>query len=297
MSDTIKATGPRVTIVTPSLNQGEFLEDALLSVANQSFPHLEHLVMDGGSTDHTRAILQRYESKYALQWSSERDEGQSDAVNKGFARAHGDIIGWLNADDVYFSTDVIEAVVRTFAEHPQVSVVYGDCVFISRNGTVFRVAPAMPAVTPRTLRYHSIGQPAVFFRRQLVQAYPLRQDLHYLLDVEYWLRLCSQTAFVHLEKIVAGYRVYPESKSFRRASQVNTEWRALTREYFGSVKDPRAFSEAMKGRFAALRLRMQGLRRLSEVYHSSLAFPGLRPVPLWLGLQQLVFPLSMYARA
>lgn len=287
---------PLVTIVTPSLNQREFLEDALISVARQSFPSIEHVVIDGGSTDRTLELLRRYQSAYQLRWRSGPDAGQSDAVNKGFALAQGELIGWLNADDAYFSADVIQAVVETFAARPDASVVYGDCAFISRRGTVFRVAPAMRKVSRARLRYHSISQPSVFFRRQVVQDYPLRQDLHYLLDYEYWLRLCSKTAFVHLEKIVAAYRVYPESKSFKRAVLAGEEWRMISQEYFGGRRRPRGPIEILRGRFLAFRLRMRGLHRLPEVYRSPLAFPGLRPPRFWLWLQQLFVPLGAYAR-
>jgi len=285
-----------VTIVTPSLNQRRFLEDALLSVANQTYPHLEHLVVDGGSTDGTLDLLQRYESRYALQWSSGRDAGQSEAVNKGFAAARGEIIGWLNADDVYFTRDVIESAVEAFAATPTASVVYGDCALISRNGTIFRIVPAMSHVTRARLRYHSISQPAVFFTRRIVQGHPLRQDLHYLLDYEYWLRLCATEVFVHLEKIVAAYRVYPDSKSFKSSTRIEEEWRQVWREYFGADGEPTGWGGRMRQRSTALQLRMRGLGRLGEAYQRPLAFPGLTPSRPWLLFQQLLVPLDVYAR-
>lgn len=286
---------PLVTIVTPSLNQGAFLEDALVSVANQTYPRIEHLVIDGGSTDHTLDLLRRYESKYALRWYSEPDTGQSDAVNKGFALAQGDIIGWLNADDVYFAQDAIEAVVNTFAEFPHASVVYGDLAFVSRAGTVFRIAPAMPQVTLARLRYHSISQPAVFFRRRIVQEYPLRLDLHYLLDYEYWLRLCSREVFVHLKKIVAAYRVHPGTKTFGPAHRTHTEWHKVWQEYFGIGREPTGLVGVLTTRLMALRIRLRGFGRLAEVYHAQLAFPGLLPSRFWLGIQQLLMPIGVYA--
>jgi len=287
---------PLVTVVTPSLNQGEFLEDALKSVANQSFPRIEHVVIDGGSADQTLTLLQQYASTYRLRWRSEPDAGQSDALNKGFAMAQGEIIGWLNADDVYFARDAVEAVVQTFAAHPQASVVYGDCAFISREGTVFRIAPAMPRVSRARLRYHSIGQPAVFFHRRLVQHPTFREDLHYLLDYEYWLRLCSRVVFVHLEKIVAAYRVYPESKSFRRAARADEEWRIVSREYFGHPRETRGLLGRLTGRLMAFWLRMRGLWQIPEVYRGPLAFPGSKPPRLWLVIQQLFVPVGAHAR-
>ncbi len=287
---------PLVSIVTPSLNQGEFLEHTLLSVANQTYPHLEHLVLDGGSTDRTLELLRQYESRYALRWWSEPDGGQSHAVNKGFARARGAIIGWLNADDVYFTRDALESVVRTFRAAPDASVVYGDCVFMSRAGTVFRVSPATSAVTREDLQYHGIDQCAAFFQRRVVHAYSLRQDLHYLSDYEYWLRLCATERFVHLKKLVAAYRVYPDSKSFSRSARLEEEWRHVWREYFGTSAGPRGLYRALRQRAMALGLRVRGLGRLPEVYRSPLAFPGQRPPWFWLGVQQLVLPIGAFAR-
>ena len=102
---------PLVSIVTPSYNQGKFIEDTILSVKNQSYPNIEHIVVDAGSTDGTLKILRKYEKEYNLKWVSEPDEGQSDAVNKGFEMAKGEIVDWINSDDVYFDTMTISYVV------------------------------------------------------------------------------------------------------------------------------------------------------------------------------------------
>lgn len=288
---------PLVSVITPSFNQGKFLEDSLVSVANQTYPRIEHVVVDGGSTDGTLSLLRRYESRYDLRWRSESDAGQSDALNKGFAAARGEIIGWLNADDAYFARDAVEAVVRTFAQSSHTSVVYGDCAYISRAGAVFRVAPSIPQVSARRLREHSLVQPAVFFSRRVAQAYRLRQDLHYLMDYEYWLRLCRAEVFVHLEKIVAAYRIYGDSKSFKRASQAQEEWERVRQEYFMVGKSPARVVEVCRRRLVALGLRLKGFSRLPEVYQASLAFPGRRP-PQWrLAIQQLILPAGVFARA
>jgi len=130
---------PLVTIVTPSYNQGEFIEETLQSVARQDYDHLEHVVVDGGSDDETVDVLKQYENRYDLRWVSEPDEGQSDAVNKGFEKARGDVVGWLNADDVYYTRQVITSVVDAFRERPDIDVVYGDDVLMDRHSTVTRL--------------------------------------------------------------------------------------------------------------------------------------------------------------
>jgi len=294
--DGAAADRPLVTIVTPSFNKGSFIEDGLRSVAGQSYPRIEHVVIDGGSTDRTLELLRRYESIYTLRWRSEPDAGISDAVNKGFASARGEIIGWLNADDVYCARDTVETVVRTFAKRPQASIVYGDCAYMSRAGRVFRIVPAMARVSPRGLRHHSIPQSAVFFRRRVAQTHALRQDLHYLLDYEYWLRLCRTETFVYVPKILSAYRVYPESKSFERARRAEEESEQVLREYFGLRGDRTGLWRAVRNRSIALGLRLRGFGRLPEVYEDGLAFPGGKPPRPWLGIQQLVLPIGVFSR-
>src|SRR5215467_1765166 len=119
---------PKISIVTPSFNHDGFIEEALLSVKKQNYPNLEHIVVDGGSTDGTLEILQRYGSQPGwghLRWTSEPDHGQSDALNKGFRLAQGDIVGWLNSDDRY-RVGCLQKIVQAFSTHSQADVIYGD---------------------------------------------------------------------------------------------------------------------------------------------------------------------------
>ncbi|MCK4733699.1 MAG: glycosyltransferase, partial [Methanophagales archaeon] len=114
-----------VSIITPSYNQGRFIEDALLSVKNQDYPNIEHIIVDGGSIDNTLEILRKYENEYNLRWISEPDEGQSGAVNNGFRMAKGEIIGWVNSDDGYFDVSAISSVVKYFDKYKGADVIYG----------------------------------------------------------------------------------------------------------------------------------------------------------------------------
>jgi glycosyltransferase involved in cell wall biosynthesis len=215
----IMAGSTLVSIVTPSYNQAGFIGDTLSSVANQTHPSVEHLVMDGGSTDETLDVLREYEDVdgYDLTWVSQPDEGQSDAINKGFDRTAGDIVAWLNSDDVYFDAGVIARVVDHFDRH-DADVIYGDIAYIDQNSTITAV-DVRPDFDRAKLPYRIlIGQPATFFRRDVVEAERLDTDLEYSMDYEYWLRLAQRFEFRHVQDVLAGFRSYPEQKSQDQAA-------------------------------------------------------------------------------
>lgn len=204
---------PLVSIVTPSYNQGKFIEDTILSVKNQDYPNIEHIVMDGGSTENTLEILRKYENEYNLRWISEPDEGQSDAVNKGFRMAKGEIIGWLNSDDVYFDKQAISYVVAEFEKNPEVDVIYGDSVVIDGNNFIKRVLKAPSWNYNRLLiGFSYIPQPATFFRKNVIIENKIDKNLVYSMDIEFWLRLGEKYNVIHVERILAGDRFHKESK-------------------------------------------------------------------------------------
>lgn len=211
---------PLVSIVTPSFNQAAFIEDTLLSVRNQDYRPIEHIVVDGGSTDGTLDILRRYDDEYPLTWISESDEGQSHAINKGFDRANGDIVGWLNSDDVYFDQKVISRVVRYFDEL-SADVIYGDVCLINDHGTVFGVS-SRPDFDRDLLFYRNlIAQPATFFRRSTLGEERLDPELEYAMDYEFWLRLSKSYEFTHVADILAGFRMHESQKT----GEVRSMWR------------------------------------------------------------------------
>ena len=224
---------PLISIVTPSLNQSQFLREALESVRNQQYPAIEHIVLDGCSTDGSQRILQDFQqtsSGNALWWRSAHDAGQSAALNEGFARASGEIIGWLNADDRY-RTGCFQAVAAAFAEHPEIDVLYGDYTLMNAAGAHIAVRREIE-FSRFVLRYHRvlyIPTTATFFRRRVFErGHRLSNSLHYAMDLEFFLRLADAGCrFQHLPEVLADFRLHPSSKSVAFRSRQRAEHRSV----------------------------------------------------------------------
>jgi glycosyltransferase involved in cell wall biosynthesis len=204
--------GPLVSILTPSFNQAEWLSDNLRSVACQTYGAIEHVVMDGGSTDGSVGILEA--AGETVRWRSESDKGQADAINKAFRESRGEIIGWINSDDAYFDCGVVEAVVAFFAEHPEVDVVYGHGVQTTQDGAIIQVfrASAPDATLLRTV--DTITQPTAFIRRRVLADPMLDDSYHFAMDYELWLRLeSSGSRFARIDRFIAIDRQQAARKS------------------------------------------------------------------------------------
>lgn len=203
-----------VSIVVPSYNQAPFLEQCICSILEQDYPDIEIIVIDGGSTDGSVEIIRRYQDRLAY-WVSEPDNGQSHAINKGFHRTQGEIVAWLNSDDVYFPYSVSLAVQR-FQEKPDLSLFYGHCVFIDEQGNFIRYfTETEPWVKSRLLNYSDfIMQPTTFFpREKLLQAGLLDETLHFGMDWDLWCKLAS-VGDVHFERgVIAANREYGSTKT------------------------------------------------------------------------------------
>ncbi|MEZ0395283.1 MAG: glycosyltransferase family 2 protein [Anaerolineales bacterium] len=204
-----------VSIITPSFNQAPFLEQTICSVLEQDYAPIEYFVMDGGSTDGSQAIIEKYADRLAG-WVSEKDRGQGDAINKGLARASGEIVAWLNSDDYYLPGAVAEAV-RVFRENPRVGLVFGDVLAVDEAGRPINLLKYGPWGLEELMSFHIIGQPAVFMRRSVqVEAGPLDISYHCLLDHHLWLRIAQRAEISYLPKTLAAARYHSAAKNIAR---------------------------------------------------------------------------------
>lgn len=229
----------KVDIITPSFNQGQFIERTLKSVAMQrdSLPsniELSHIIYDGGSTDNTKQILSSF--KHPISWFSEPDHGQAHAVNKGLMQTNGEIIGWLNSDDIYYA-GTIKKIIDFFNLHPEIDVVYGMGEHIDIADIPFEIYPTKAWNFKTLQEVCFICQPAVFFRRRILKNSGLLDEkLHYCMDYEFWIRLaCSGANFAYLEEILAGSRMYEENKTLSSKIPVHKEINDMLKKHLAHV--------------------------------------------------------------
>jgi glycosyltransferase involved in cell wall biosynthesis len=204
---------PLVSIITPSYNQAQFLEETIRSVLAQDYPNLEYIIVDGGSTDGSLEIIQRYADRLAW-WVSEPDRGQTDALNKGFARARGEVFAWLNSDDTYLPGAISQAV-ACLETHPQAALVYGDADLVDEQGRVLGPFPARQTDLKHMLRGSvHIPQQASFFRGGLwPKVGPLDPSFYFAMDYDLWLRLAGYGIFVYTPQRWANFRLHGGAKT------------------------------------------------------------------------------------
>ena len=202
-----------VSVVTPCLNAGPHIAATIQSVLSQDYPKIEYLVMDAGSTDGTLDVLRPFGER--VRWISQPDRGQADAINKGFAQTHGEILAWLNADDTYLP-GAVRAAAKFLAEHPDVAMVYGDANFIDAAGNLIGPCAHIEPFNKHRLFHYSdfIVQPAAFFRRSAFEAVGgLDPALHWAMDYDLWLKIAGRYTMQHIPVAMANYRWLGESKT------------------------------------------------------------------------------------
>jgi len=213
---------PLVSIITPSFNQGAFLEETILSVLEQDYTNLEYLVVDGASTDGSVDIIRRYQDRITW-WISEPDSGQAEAINKGLAHAKGEIVAWLNSDDTY-RPGAIRAAVDALLQNPAAGFVYGNLDSIDQDGELFNTITYQQHDLADLLSFRIIGQPSVFMRKSaLERAGELDPSYHFLLDHQLWLRIARSAELKYVPEVWAAARHHPGAKNVAQASGFSEE--------------------------------------------------------------------------
>jgi glycosyltransferase involved in cell wall biosynthesis len=225
----------RISIVTPSYNQGKYIGRTIQSVLSQEVQGLDYAVIDGGSADETISILKRYEDRFF--WISQRDRGPSDAINRGFNRSSGPVLGWLNSDDIYYP-GALQTVLEFFDENPDVDVMYGDAYHIDENDEIIEKYPTEDWDWERLKETCFISQPAAFFRRRVIDEYgPLEVGVR-CMDYEYWLRLGKNgVRFAHVPKLLAATRLHKDAFTIAGRVAGHGEVNTFTRKHLSRTPD------------------------------------------------------------
>ena len=224
---------PRISVVTPSYNQAEYLERTICSVLDQGYPNLEYIIIDGGSNDGSIGVIRKYE-RYLAYWVSERDSGQAEAINKGLKRATGDWVAWQNSDDIYYP-GAFKTLAEEVANKPAAGVVIGDMALIDEEDRSIRdiryVRPTKRALLAEGM---VLANQAAFWRRSLhARVGYLREDMHYCFDYEWFLRLLGETPCTHVRRILGALRLHSQTKTSTCSEGFLEEQRKVLAMYGG----------------------------------------------------------------
>lgn len=231
----MKSVLPFITVITPSFNSGGFIRLTIESVLNQNYPQLEHIIVDGGSTDGTLEVIRGYAALPYLRVISEPDNGQSDAINKGVRIASGDIVGWLNADDCYYP-GALTAIGEAFLRHPDSGVIYGSGAKVDVHGAVVKDIPFRPFDRRRLRTAFYILQPSMFIPRDLfLEVGGLNPSVHWAMDWELLLRIPPSVPVYSIPDKVAQLRCYPETKSSTGGWERMREIAEIGRRFHGPL--------------------------------------------------------------
>ncbi len=241
------ANNSTISIVTPTLNQGRFIEDTIKSLWNQKGPFfIEHIIVDGGSTDNTISIIKKYEQRLKkknypikckgikLSWSSGKDKGQSEALNKGFKKAKGYYLSWLNSDDYYCSNNSLNHIYKTFLYHPKIDIVLGNFNTVdvignqvAANNSIFDTVQGKINRNKlvKICQLSIISQPSTFFKKELLSSCRLDNNYHFSMDWDLWIQAyLNKLSFYKINKDIAYERIQPEAKTVINHKLMYQEW-------------------------------------------------------------------------
>jgi glycosyltransferase involved in cell wall biosynthesis len=210
---------PKISIVTPSLNQGQFIEETIRSVFLQGYPELEYIIVDGGSNDGTIGIVKKYE-KWLAKWMSEPDKGQSHAINKGFNLTKGEIIAWINSDD-YYLQGTLKKVAEFFRDNAETDMIFGECHAINEKYEMvkMREVPKEFDIHRLITRDCFINQPSTFFRRKVIDDVGgLCESLNYSMDYDLWIKIGLQCNVKRINDVLSCFRKHPNAKTVRKSN-------------------------------------------------------------------------------
>lgn len=286
------AARPLISVVTPSYNQGPYIRETIESVLRQDYPNLEYWVIDGGSTDETLAVIREYEADPRFHWISERDRGQADAVNKGWRRCRGELLGWLNSDDTYLP-GALSVLASHLSDHPHDDLAFGDALRVDSVGNPLERIKGRPHDLAAMLEQNYIAQPAVLQRRRLVeQQGPLVVDLRYALDFDYYARAGLSHRFAYIPQVFATYRMHSVSKTVSGGSAFMAEFALVAEQMFFLPGMPNKLLQQRRAILSDAHLRVVLLalreRQLSRARYHLLRALCLHPVrPRILGVAVL----------
>jgi len=249
---------PLVSIITPSYNQARFLEQTIRSVLDQDYPKLEYIIVDGGSTDGSVDLIQRHADRLAY-WVSEKDKGQADAINKGFRHARGEIVAWLNSDDLYLA-GTCSLAVQEFIKDAEAALIYGDVLAIDEYGRTINRIKYGDWGLEGLLTFRIIGQPAVFMRRSVLDKVGhLDDSFHFLMDHQLWLRMARVSKIKHVPDTWSAARFHPRSKNIAGGAEMSQEAYRIIKW----MQEQPQFADLMAGRERKI---MAGAHRLHAYY-------------------------------
>ncbi|HQF27347.1 MAG TPA: glycosyltransferase family 2 protein [Bacteroidia bacterium] len=216
---------PKISIITPSFNQGGYIESTILSVINQGYPNLEFIIIDGGSVDNTVSVIKKYESKISY-WVSEPDNGQSDAINKGFQRVTGDIVNWLNSDDELAPNSLFE-IGKAFIENPECTCCVGRIEMFNQSGVIGTTSSVISPLLEQCIGFGKVNQPSMYFSTKCHKKIGMiNSRMNYLMDTEWYLRYLlayGNNSIVDVDKVFSRFRYHDESKTVSQAEKFRFE--------------------------------------------------------------------------